>query len=138
MCVVMVSGLRVTEGLLLFGVESLLLCEGYTLSPAGDVCCRRHHPSRLVYVTQRHCEEHNVSYCSFMLDIHHPVCGLLFSSIRDAFISNMLMKELPSATCRRWLYEDIKEARFMRFLLEVRHPNSLSFSCNAIVGGMFF
>lgn len=46
MCVVMVSGLRVTEGLLLFGIESLLLCEGFTLSPNGDVCCRRHHPSR--------------------------------------------------------------------------------------------
>ncbi|XP_017268395.1 WD repeat- and FYVE domain-containing protein 4 isoform X2 [Kryptolebias marmoratus] len=84
MCVVMVSGVRVTEGLLLFGIESLLLCEGFTLSPTGDVCCRRHHPS----------------------------------SVRDSFISNMLNKELPSATCRRWLYEDIKEARFMRFLLE--------------------
>ncbi|KAM4599617.1 WD repeat- and FYVE domain-containing protein 4 [Fundulus diaphanus] len=84
MCMVMVSGLRVTEGLLLFGNESLLLCEGFTLNTAGDVCCRRHHPSR----------------------------------VKDSFISTMLSKELPSATCRRWLYEDIKEARFMRFLLE--------------------
>ncbi|XP_051272681.1 WD repeat- and FYVE domain-containing protein 4 isoform X4 [Dicentrarchus labrax] len=84
MCVVMVSGLKVTEGVLLFGKESLLLCEGFTLSPAGDVCCRKHHPS----------------------------------SVRDSFISTMLSKELPSARCRRWLYEDIKEARFMRFLLE--------------------
>ncbi|XP_041803075.1 WD repeat- and FYVE domain-containing protein 4 isoform X2 [Chelmon rostratus] len=84
MCVVMVSGLRVTEGVLLFGKESLLLCEGFTLSPAGDVCCRKHHPS----------------------------------SVRDSFIYTMLGKELPSARCRRWLYEDIKEARFMRFLLE--------------------
>ncbi|KAM7408785.1 hypothetical protein PAMA_002489 [Pampus argenteus] len=85
MCVVMVSGLRVTEGVLLFGKESLLLCEGFTLCPAGDVCCRKHHPS----------------------------------SVRDSFISTMLCKEeLPSTSCRRWLYEDIKEARFMRFLLE--------------------
>ncbi|XP_061601856.1 WD repeat- and FYVE domain-containing protein 4 isoform X2 [Cololabis saira] len=84
MCVVMVSGLRVTEGLLLFGDESLLLCEGFTLSSTGDVCCRRHYPS----------------------------------SVRDSFISTMLSKELPTANCRRWLYGDIKEARFMRFLLE--------------------
>lgn len=35
----------------------------------------------------------------------------------------MLSKEPPPARCRRWLYEDIKDARFMRFLLEVRHPN---------------
>nr|XP_046257722.1 WD repeat- and FYVE domain-containing protein 4 isoform X2 [Scatophagus argus] len=84
MCVVMVSGLRVTEGVLLFGKTSLLLCEGFTLSPAGDVCCRKHHPS----------------------------------SVRDSFISTVLSKELPSARCRRWPYEDIKEARFMRFLLE--------------------
>ncbi|XP_078129346.1 WD repeat- and FYVE domain-containing protein 4 isoform X3 [Sander vitreus] len=84
MCVVTVSGLRVTEGVLLFGKESLLLCEGFTLSPAGDVCCRQHHPS----------------------------------SVRDSSISTMLSKELPPARCRRWLYEDIKDARFMRFLLE--------------------
>ncbi|XP_068423686.1 WD repeat- and FYVE domain-containing protein 4 isoform X1 [Clinocottus analis] len=84
MCVVTVSGLRVTEGVLLFGKESLLLCEGFTLSPAGDVCCRKHHPS----------------------------------SVRDSFISTMLSKELPPARCRRWLYEDIKDARFIRFLLE--------------------
>uniref|UniRef100_A0A4W6C754 WDFY family member 4 n=1 Tax=Lates calcarifer TaxID=8187 RepID=A0A4W6C754_LATCA len=81
--IVMVSGLRVTEGVLLFGMESLLLCEGFTLSPAGDVCCRKHHPS----------------------------------SVRDSFISTMLSKE-PTASCRCWLYEDIKDARFMRFLLE--------------------
>ncbi|XP_031730721.1 WD repeat- and FYVE domain-containing protein 4 isoform X5 [Anarrhichthys ocellatus] len=84
MCVVTVSGLRVTEGVLLFGKESLLLCEGFTLSPAGDVCCRNHHPS----------------------------------SVRDSFISTMLSKELPPARCRCWLYEDIKDARFIRFLLE--------------------
>uniref|UniRef100_A0A8C4GFJ4 WDFY family member 4 n=1 Tax=Dicentrarchus labrax TaxID=13489 RepID=A0A8C4GFJ4_DICLA len=75
MCVVMVSGLKVTEGVLLFGKESLLLCEGFTLSPAGDVCS----------------------------DI---ICVPFFPA------------KLPSARCRRWLYEDIKEARFMRFLLE--------------------
>ncbi|XP_033955876.1 WD repeat- and FYVE domain-containing protein 4 isoform X1 [Pseudochaenichthys georgianus] len=84
MCVVTVSGLRVTEGVLLFGNESLLLCEGFTLSPAGDVCCRKHHPS----------------------------------SVRDSYISTMLSKELSPARCRCWLYEDIKDARFMRFLLE--------------------
>ncbi|XP_038152382.1 WD repeat- and FYVE domain-containing protein 4 [Cyprinodon tularosa] len=84
MSVVMVSGLRVTEGLLLFGKDCLLLCEGFTLTSAGDVCCRTHFQS----------------------------------SVKDSFISTMLSKELPSATCRRWLYEDIKEARFMRFLLE--------------------
>ncbi|KAM8859671.1 WD repeat- and FYVE domain-containing protein 4 isoform 2-T2 [Spinachia spinachia] len=83
-CVVTVSGLRVTEGVLLFGKESLLLCEGFTLSPAGDVCCREHHPS----------------------------------SVRDSFISTMLSEELPPARCKRWLYEDIKDARFIRFLLE--------------------
>ncbi|CAJ1067579.1 WD repeat- and FYVE domain-containing protein 4 isoform X1 [Xyrichtys novacula] len=84
MCVVMVSGLRVSEAVLLFGKESLLLCEGFTLSPAGDVCCREHHPS----------------------------------SVRDSYISSILKKEQPSARCRHWPYEDIKEARFMRFLLE--------------------
>ncbi|XP_077438112.1 WD repeat- and FYVE domain-containing protein 4 isoform X2 [Vanacampus margaritifer] len=83
MCVVMVSGLRVTEGVLLFSKESLLLCEGFTLTPSGDVCCTKHHPS----------------------------------SVRDSFISSMLSKESTSS-CRHWLYEDIKEARFMRFLLE--------------------
>lgn len=60
MCVVMVSGLRVTEGVLLFGKESLLLCEGFTLSSAGDVCCRQHHPSRYSYVCSNSttCNEH--------------------------------------------------------------------------------
>ncbi|KAE8280592.1 WD repeat- and FYVE domain-containing protein 4 [Larimichthys crocea] len=43
---------------------------------------------------------------------HHP------SSVRDSSISTTLSKELPKARCRRWPYEDIKEARFMRFLLE--------------------
>ncbi|XP_068183056.1 WD repeat- and FYVE domain-containing protein 4 isoform X2 [Antennarius striatus] len=84
MCVVIVSGLKVTEGVLLFGKKSLLLCEGFTLSPAGDVCCRTHHPS----------------------------------SVKDPFISNMMSTDLPPARCKRWLYEDIKEARFIRFLLE--------------------
>lgn len=46
MCVVIVSGVKVTEAVLLFSAESLLLCEGFTLSPAGDVCCRKHQPSR--------------------------------------------------------------------------------------------
>lgn len=39
-------------------------------------------------------------------------------------MSTTLSKELPPARCRRWAYEDIKDARFMRFLLEVRHPNA--------------
>lgn len=47
-----------------------------------------------------------------------------FASVKDTFISSMLSKDLPSASCRRWLYEDIKEAHFMRFLLEVRHANA--------------
>ncbi|XP_076019917.1 WD repeat- and FYVE domain-containing protein 4 isoform X2 [Genypterus blacodes] len=84
MCVVVVNGLRVAEGLLLFGKESLLLCEGFTLSPAGDVCCIKHHPS----------------------------------SVKDSFISTILSKELESYSCRRWHFEKIKEARFLRFLLE--------------------
>lgn len=44
------------------------------------------------------------------------------SSVRDSFISGMLKKEQSSVNpaCRRWSYEDIKEAHFMRFLLEVR------------------
>nr|XP_061794523.1 WD repeat- and FYVE domain-containing protein 4-like [Nerophis lumbriciformis] len=83
MCVVMVSGLRVTEGVLLFAQESLLLCQGFTLSASGDVCCRKHHPT----------------------------------TVRNSFISSMLSKESTSS-CRRWLHKDIKEARFMRFLLE--------------------
>lgn len=46
MSVVIVSGVKVTEAVLLFSADSLLLCEGFTLSPAGDVCCRKHQPSR--------------------------------------------------------------------------------------------
>lgn len=44
------------------------------------------------------------------------------SSVRDSFICGMLKKEQSSVNprCRRWSYEDIKEAHFMRFLLEVR------------------
>lgn len=84
MSVVMVSGLRVAEGVLLFSKDSLLLCEGFTLNPSGDVCCRKHHPS----------------------------------SVKDSFMSTMLSKELSPARCRSWLYEDIKEAHFMSFLLE--------------------
>ncbi|XP_019902981.2 WD repeat- and FYVE domain-containing protein 4 isoform X2 [Esox lucius] len=44
-CVLVVSGLSVTEGVLLFGSESLYVCEGFTLTPTGDVCCRKHHPT---------------------------------------------------------------------------------------------
>lgn len=59
----------------------------------------------------------------------------------------MLSEELPAARCRRWLYEDIKEARFMRFLLEVGrssypiyhliqclHSHSVSFHSADILG----
>lgn len=53
---------------------------------------------------------------------HSSSCVSLSVSVRDSFISTMLNKDLPAASCRCWLYEDIKEARFMRFLLEVRHP----------------
>lgn len=52
MSVVMVSGLRVAEGVLLFSKDALLLCEGFTLNPSGDVCCRKHHPSRWVCTEQ--------------------------------------------------------------------------------------
>ncbi|CDQ88406.1 unnamed protein product, partial [Oncorhynchus mykiss] len=85
-CVVVVSGLSVTEGLLLFGTDSLYMCEGFTLSPAGDVCCRKHHPT----------------------------------GVRDAFVSSMLTKDISSSSpsCKRWPYQDIRDVRFMRFLLE--------------------
>ncbi|XP_062319191.1 WD repeat- and FYVE domain-containing protein 4 isoform X1 [Osmerus eperlanus] len=86
MSVVVVSGLSVTEGVLLFGNESLYICEGFTLSPAGDVCCRKHHPT----------------------------------SVRDSYMCSLLNKEQgsPHPACRRWPYEDIKDARFMRYLLK--------------------
>lgn len=106
----MVGGLRMTEGVLLFGKESLLLCEGFTLSPTGDVCCRKHHPSR--YTCTRK------GGFSLVSVIHLCLFGPP-ASVRDSFISTMLTKEQLSGRCRRWLYEDIKEARFMRFLLEV-------------------
>eukprot|EP00063_Salmo_salar_P079374 XP_014054209.1 PREDICTED: WD repeat- and FYVE domain-containing protein 4 isoform X3 [Salmo salar] len=85
-CVVVVSGLSVTEGLLLFGTESLYMCEGFTLTPTGDVCCRKHHPT----------------------------------GVRDAFVSSMLTKDMSSSSpsCKRWPYQDIRDVRFMRFLLE--------------------
>ncbi|CAL8256627.1 unnamed protein product [Lota lota] len=83
-CVLVVSGHKLTEGVLLFGKESMYLCESFTLSPAGDVCCRKHHPS----------------------------------SVKDSFISTMLCRESPSVSCRHWPYADVKEARFMHYLLE--------------------
>ncbi|KAJ8361382.1 hypothetical protein SKAU_G00179070 [Synaphobranchus kaupii] len=48
LCVVMVSGHIVTEGVLLFGTAHFYTCEGFTLSPAGDVCCKNHHPTSSV------------------------------------------------------------------------------------------
>ncbi|XP_072293692.1 WD repeat- and FYVE domain-containing protein 4 [Eucyclogobius newberryi] len=84
MCIVTVSGLRVTEGVLLFGKDSLYLCEGFTLSSTGEVCCRNHHPS----------------------------------SVRNSYIASMLSKDPPVFSCRRWLHQEIKDARFMRYLLE--------------------
>ncbi|XP_035387227.1 WD repeat- and FYVE domain-containing protein 4 isoform X2 [Electrophorus electricus] len=85
-CVAVVSGHILSEGVLLFGKAHLYVCEGFTLSSSGDVCCGSYHPS----------------------------------SVRDSFICGMLKKERSamSVGCRRWPYEDIKEARFMRFLLE--------------------
>ncbi|XP_049337281.1 WD repeat- and FYVE domain-containing protein 4 isoform X1 [Astyanax mexicanus] len=85
-CVAVVSGHMLTEGVLLYGKTDLYICEGFTLTSSGDVCCGTHHPT----------------------------------SVRDSFISEMLKKEQSSVNpaCRRWPYADIKEARFMRFLLE--------------------
>lgn len=122
----MVSGLRVTEGVLLFGKESLLLCEGFTLSPSGDVCCRKHHPSRYTCVCVQVPHSCVCGYRKIIAtDLGHFIISMSLSSsasVRDSFISTMLSKDLPPASCRRWLYEEIKEARFMRFLLEVGHP----------------
>ncbi|XP_051506796.1 WD repeat- and FYVE domain-containing protein 4-like isoform X2 [Myxocyprinus asiaticus] len=42
-CVVVVSGHVVTEGVLLFGKADLYICEGFTLTSTGDLCCRIHH-----------------------------------------------------------------------------------------------
>ncbi|CAL9687927.1 unnamed protein product [Knipowitschia caucasica] len=84
MCIVTVRGLSVTEGVLLFGKDSVYLCEGFTLSSTGEVCCISHHPSR----------------------------------VRNSYVASMLSKDLPVSSCRRWLYQDIKDARFMRYLLE--------------------
>lgn len=56
------------------------------------------------------------------------ICLPSFSvSVRDSFITTMLSKENQTASCRYWLYEDIKEARFMRFLLQVRHTHADAF-----------
>ncbi|MCI4376424.1 hypothetical protein PGIGA_G00188250 [Pangasianodon gigas] len=84
-CVAVVSGHMLVEGVLLFGKADLYVCEGFTLTSSGDVCCVNHHPT----------------------------------SVRDSFICGMLKKEQSSVNpaCRRWSYEDIKEAHFMRFLL---------------------
>ncbi|XP_064174469.1 WD repeat- and FYVE domain-containing protein 4 isoform X1 [Anguilla rostrata] len=86
LCVVIVSGHVVEEGVLLFGTAHFYVCEGFTLSPAGDVCCKNHHPT----------------------------------SVRNSFICGMFSKTLPTASpsCRRYAYEDVKDAHFSRFLLE--------------------
>uniref|UniRef100_A0A671PYY1 WD repeat- and FYVE domain-containing protein 4-like n=1 Tax=Sinocyclocheilus anshuiensis TaxID=1608454 RepID=A0A671PYY1_9TELE len=85
-CVVVVSGHVLTEGVLLFGKADLYICEGFTLTSTGDVCCRIHH----------------------------------HTNVRDSYICNMMNKEKSSVSpsCKRWSYDDIKEANFMRFLLE--------------------
>ncbi|TRY83639.1 hypothetical protein DNTS_003868 [Danionella cerebrum] len=46
-CVVVVSGHVVTEGVLLFGKAHIYICEGFTLTTAGDVCCRVHHQTNV-------------------------------------------------------------------------------------------
>ncbi|XP_042565532.1 WD repeat- and FYVE domain-containing protein 4 isoform X2 [Clupea harengus] len=86
MSVLQVNGYVVCEGVLLFGKADLYVCEGFNLTPSGDVCCGSHQPS----------------------------------SIRDSVLSGMFKKEKASTvqSCRRWPYEDIKDAHFMRFLLE--------------------
>ncbi|KAG9341101.1 hypothetical protein JZ751_019855 [Albula glossodonta] len=86
LCVVIVSGHNITEGVLLFGKADFYICEGFALSQTGDVCCKHHYSS----------------------------------SVRDSFICSMFSKEKPTAnpSCRRYPYEDIKEAHFARFLLE--------------------
>ncbi|XP_051503739.1 WD repeat- and FYVE domain-containing protein 4-like isoform X2 [Myxocyprinus asiaticus] len=85
-CVVVVSGHVVTEGVLLFGKADLYICEGFTLTSTGDVCCRIHYQT----------------------------------NVRDSYICKMMNKEKSSlsTSCKRWSYDDIKEANFMRFLLE--------------------
>ncbi|XP_050981588.1 WD repeat- and FYVE domain-containing protein 4 [Labeo rohita] len=85
-CVVVVSGHVLIEGVLLFGKTDLYICEGFTLTSTGDVCCRIHHQT----------------------------------NVRDSYICNMMNKEknVVSPSCKRWSYDDIKEANFMRFLLE--------------------
>ncbi|XP_023679913.1 WD repeat- and FYVE domain-containing protein 4 isoform X2 [Paramormyrops kingsleyae] len=83
---VIVNGHIVTEGVLVFGLAHFYICEGFTLSSTGEVCCTCHHPS----------------------------------SFRDSFICGMLNKDKSDSgpSCRRHPYEDIKEAHFMRFLLQ--------------------
>ncbi|KAL2083089.1 hypothetical protein ACEWY4_020862 [Coilia grayii] len=86
MSVIMVSGYVLCECVLLFGRCDLYMCEGFNLTPSGDVCCTTHHPC----------------------------------SIRDSFLSSMFQKDKASdvQSCKRWSYDDIKDAHFMRFLLE--------------------
>ena len=54
-----------------------------------------------------------------MTTLSLSLCLCLSASVKDAFISSMLSRESPSVSCRRWAYVDVKEARFMRYLLEV-------------------
>lgn len=68
---------------------------------------------------------------------HSSSCVSLSASVRDSFISTMLNKDLPAASCKCWLYEDIKEARFMRFLLEVRHPYTYRYQSHLILNFLF-
>ncbi|XP_070771661.1 WD repeat- and FYVE domain-containing protein 4 [Enoplosus armatus] len=93
MCVVMVSGLRVIEGVLLFGKESLLLCEGFTLSPAGDVCCRKHHPSSV-----------RDSFISTMLS----------KELKSARCRRWLYEDIKEARFMRFLLEDNAIEVFMK------------------------
>ncbi|XP_066548903.1 WD repeat- and FYVE domain-containing protein 4 [Amia ocellicauda] len=84
--VVIVEAHAIAEGILLFGKADFYICEGFALSKAGDVYCKKHHPT----------------------------------SVRDSFICSMFNKEKSSGSvsCSRYPYEDIKEAHFMRFLLQ--------------------
>ncbi|KAG5266359.1 hypothetical protein AALO_G00230130 [Alosa alosa] len=47
MSVVQVNGYQVCECVLLFGKADLYLCEGFNLTPSGDVCCTTHQPSSI-------------------------------------------------------------------------------------------
>ncbi|XP_030628686.1 WD repeat- and FYVE domain-containing protein 4 [Chanos chanos] len=46
-CVVIVNGHKLREGVLLFGKADLYICEDFTLTSAGDICCKTHHSTSI-------------------------------------------------------------------------------------------